>query len=278
MKKRILLTLIAIIGGAATFADTMTTEKDIGSCIARNTYGFCVESKTHYCASVVKDTGKCNIWFSKSKSDFDNAQEQFNAFNKDIQNAINKNTSTKDITIRNNAKNKVSIDDTIYETRQKFIQEADSYKRKAGFGIDEKNNIEMAKLLESKAQMLQELKKGSEYLISGYENSFKAYENKQLSEEEYKQVLSKLDIKNQKIEKIYNQILNITENTSDYAYEKINQNIWIVSLMGDAMRGASDYPSETWDLNEKIPEAVKAKIDNVLNSNGAMKIRNFLQR
>lgn len=83
MKKNLILTM-AILIGQFVLAVGMTTEKEIGPCTSKNMFGFCVESKTHYCASISNSNGRCQMWYSKSKSTFDNAMEQFNKFNEGL--------------------------------------------------------------------------------------------------------------------------------------------------------------------------------------------------
>ena len=85
MRKCLTLIAVVLIGAMQiAYSAGVTTEKEIGPCTSKNMFGFCVESKTHYCASISKSNGRCQLWYAKNKSEFDNAMEQFNKFNEGL--------------------------------------------------------------------------------------------------------------------------------------------------------------------------------------------------
>lgn len=67
---KILSTILALVS-ISCISSNAITEKDIGACTARNAFGFCVESKTHYCFNVANN-GRCQVWYAKSKSQAEN--------------------------------------------------------------------------------------------------------------------------------------------------------------------------------------------------------------
>ena len=103
MKKVLLSSLLLFIAGNIVYAG-MTTEKEIGPCTSKNKYGFCVESRTHYCASISRYNGRCEMWFSKSKSDYDNTMEQFKKFNQGIVEGVKPTSSQSKTTNKTNNK------------------------------------------------------------------------------------------------------------------------------------------------------------------------------
>lgn len=66
-----ILSTILVLVSISCISSNAITEKDIGACTARNAFGFCVESKTHYCFNV-DSNGRCQVWYAKSKSQVEN--------------------------------------------------------------------------------------------------------------------------------------------------------------------------------------------------------------
>lgn len=233
MKKIVLLFPVILLAMSQTVnAAGMTTEKDIGPCTHRNIYGFCSQSKTHYCASFSKSNGRCVMWYSKSKSDFDNAMEQFNAFNQGIDDElkktntgktksttvskpVNKATKTKassnrqvqisSIDVKFQAEEKASIPNSLKIA--KSITEIDNkiqyLQARESAGINVTNEL---KLLEYKSSKLWQLENLREKFSTVYNN----YQNKIISKAEYDEMVAKLRKADTELYAPYKQIMSTT--------------------------------------------------------------------
>lgn len=231
MKKQILITSLMISAiGTAVFAAGMTTEKDIGPCTAKNVMGFCSQSKTHYCASFGSN-GRCRMWYSKSKSDFDNALEQFNAFNDGINEEIGKANAGK--TTSSNKTNNVTKQKSPVTTSK--VQTSNNSQDEIKFLSEEKNTIpnsikisQSLKEIDSKIQYLQTRKTAGidvenelklldykstklwqlKNLRSEFSNIYSNYHSKIITKSEYEEMIAKLRKSDNELLAPYVQIMN----------------------------------------------------------------------
>lgn len=229
MKKVLLSSLLLFIAGNIVYAG-MTTEKEIGPCTSKNKYGFCVESRTHYCASISRYNGRCEMWFSKSKSDYDNTMEQFKKFNQGIVEGVKPTSSqSKTINKTNNKQNnyaeiqkqkaqqqveakakaleleKATIPNSIklsqsLETIDKRIQ---LLQDKQAAGVDVSSELELLSYKSDKLRKLNNLRvdyaRANENLKQGI-----------LTKIEYDDIVAKIRKKDIEIATSYNQIMAIT--------------------------------------------------------------------
>lgn len=94
MKKELAISIVVLLTAQVSYAG-FYSEKDIGPCIKKNSKGWCIESKTHYCSdSGNAYTGKCDLWIKKGTDPFQNIMSQYNSFNKDFYKGVS-NTSNK---------------------------------------------------------------------------------------------------------------------------------------------------------------------------------------
>ncbi len=229
MKKVLLSSLLLFIAGNIVYAG-MTTEKEIGPCTSKNKYGFCVESRTHYCASISRYNGRCEMWFSKSKSDYDNTMEQFKKFNQGIVEGVKPTSSQSKTTNKTNNKQnnyaeiqkqkaqqqveakakaleleKATIPNSIklsqsLETIDKRIQ---LLQDKQAAGVDVSSELELLSYKSDKLRKLNNLRvdyaRANENLKQGI-----------LTKIEYDDIVAKIRKKDIEIATSYNQIMAIT--------------------------------------------------------------------
>lgn len=229
MKKVLLSSLLLFIAGNIVYAG-MTTEKEIGPCTSKNMYGFCVESRTHYCASISRYNGRCEMWFSKSKSDYDNTMEQFKKFNQGIVEGVKPTSSQSKTTNKTNNKQnnyaeiqkqkaqqqveakakaleleKATIPNSIklsqsLETINKRIQ---LLQNKQAAGVDVSSELELLSYKSDKLRKLNNLRvdyaRANENLKQGI-----------LTKIEYDDIVAKIRKKDIEIATSYNQIMAIT--------------------------------------------------------------------
>lgn len=229
MKKVLLSSLLLFIAGNIVYAG-MTTEKEIGPCTSKNKYGFCVESRTHYCASISRYNGRCEMWFSKSKSDYDNTMEQFKKFNQGIVEGVKPTSSQSKTTNKTNNKQnnyaeiqkqkaqqqveakakaleleKATIPNSIklsqsLETINKRIQ---LLQNKQAAGVDVSSELELLSYKSDKLRKLNNLRvdyaRANENLKQGI-----------LTKIEYDDIVAKIRKKDIEIATSYNQIMAIT--------------------------------------------------------------------
>ena len=229
MKKVLLSSLLLFIAGNIVYAG-MTTEKEIGPCTSKNKYGFCVESRTHYCASISRYNGRCEMWFSKSKSDYDNTMEQFKKFNQGIVEGVKPTSSQSKTTNKTNNKQnnyaeiqkqkaqqqveakakaleleKATIPNSIklsqsLETIDKRIQ---LLQNKQAAGVDVSSELELLSYKSDKLRKLNNLRvdyaRANENLKQGI-----------LTKIEYDNIVAKIRKKDIEIATSYNQIMAIT--------------------------------------------------------------------
>ncbi len=231
MKKVLLSLLLLFIVGNVVYAG-MTTEKEIGPCTSKNMYGFCVESRTHYCASISRYNGRCEMWFSKSKSDYDNTMEQFKKFNQGIVEGV-KPTSSQSKTI-NKTNNKQNNYAEIQ--KQKAQQQAEARAKAKALELEKAtipNSIKLSQSIETidkRVRLLQDKQAAGVDVSSELElllyksdklrklNNLRvdydrANENlKQgiLTKVEYDDIIAKIRKKDIEIATPYNQIMTIT--------------------------------------------------------------------
>lgn len=229
MKKVLLSSLLLFITGNIVYAG-MTTEKEIGPCTSKNKYGFCVESRTHYCASISRYNGRCEMWFSKSKSDYDNTMEQFKKFNQGIVEGVKPTSSQSKTTNKTNNKQ-----NNYAEIQKQKVQQQVEAKAKA-LELEKAtipNSIKLSQSLETidkRIQLLQDKQAAgvdvsSELELLSYKSDklrklnnlrvdyARANENlKQgiLTKIEYDDIVAKIRKKDIEIATSYNQIMAIT--------------------------------------------------------------------
>lgn len=229
MKKVLLSSLLLFIAGNIVYAG-MTTEKEIGPCTSKNKYGFCVESRTHYCASISRYNGRCEMWFSKSKSDYDNTMEQFKKFNQGIVEGVKPTSSQSKTTNKTNNKQ-----NNYAEIQKQKAQQQVEAKAKA-LELEKAtipNSIKLSQSLETidkRIQLLQNKQAAgvdvsSELELLSYKSDklrklnnqrvdyYRANENlKQgiLTKVEYDDIIAKIRKKDIEIATPYNQIIAIT--------------------------------------------------------------------
>ena len=235
MKKIVLtLSIVMLTMSQIVYAAGMTTEKDIGPCTHRNIYGFCSQSKTHYCASFSKSNGRCVMWYSKSKSDFDNAMEQFNAFNQGVNDELKKTNTVKSkkTTVNKSTPNIVKAKSKVTSNKQSVTSNIDTK-----FQAEEKatipNSLKIAKsitVIDNKIQYLQrresegidvtnelnllEYKSTKLWQLENLREKFSIlhnnYQNKIISKAEYDEMIAKLRKADTELYAPYKQIMSTT--------------------------------------------------------------------
>lgn len=231
MKKTLLYPLCLLVIGNIVYAG-MTTEKEIGPCTSKNMYGFCVESRTHYCASISRHNGRCEMWFSKSKSDYDNTMEQFKKFNEGIVEGVKPNYSQTKTTNKTYNKQNNSAE----VQKQKAQQQAEARAKAKALELEKAtipNSIKLSQSIETidkRIQLLQDKQTAGVDVSSELElllyksdklrklNNLRvdydrANENlKQgiLTKVEYDDIIAKIRKKDIEIATPYNQIMAIT--------------------------------------------------------------------
>lgn len=242
MKKQLFITtVLLLILGTVSYA-AMPTEKDIGPCTARNSKGFCSQSKTHYCAQFGSN-GRCVVWYSKSKSTYENAVNQINSFDEAINKAIEKqekeqklnqgNINQEELKFQKEFPIVKKIENSILE----YEKENNELQRKKDLGLpyDETRY----QILSYRISELHELQRGpgsdSYSMINGesmlttegihyeYAILLQKLNNKEITQEEFNYLKAKLILAAGELENIYNitlksnGIVNFTQKNSDDA-------------------------------------------------------------
>lgn len=274
MKKQLFITTVLLsILGTVSYA-AMPTEKDIGPCTAKNSKGFCSQSKTHYCAQFGSN-GRCMVWYSKSKSTYENAVNQINSFDEDINKAIEKQNQA-DKSINEKIKQEFPILDEVTNTRIKYEDELFqlSKKRNLGVTVDEKR----IQLLYYKYNILKEME-GYNVYMSGYEipegvknlrgilgikDDYKAIvnnlNNKTLNENEFNEAKSKIVEEYNLFVSLYNKLIELN------TVPATPWQSWLAKIYSD-----------TYCKTELVlPKFLKDKIDATSDSKGVKAIRGFL--
>lgn len=273
MKKQLFITTVILsILGTVSYA-AMPTEKDIGPCTAKNSMGFCSQSKTHYCAQFGSN-GRCLVWYSKSKSTYDNAVNQINSFNEDINKAVEKQNKI-DKPINDKIKQEFPILDEVTNTRIKYEEEMNQLSRKRNLGVtvDEKR----IRLLYYKTNILKEME-GYYTLLNwsnipegdtlkcalGIKNDYKSLVNSLnsnvLNESEFNEAKSKVVKAYDTLVSLYNKLIALNTEP-DIPWQS-----WI-----------SKTYSETYCKTELVlPNFLKDKL-NTSESKGIKAIKNFLE-
>lgn len=252
MKKNlfIITALLSIIGTVSYAA--MPTEKDIGPCTARNAMGFCSESKTHYCADFGPN-GRCTVWYSKSKSTYENAVNQINSFDEAINKAVEKQNKI-DKPINDKIKQEFPILDEITNTRIKYEEEMNTLSKKRNLGVTvDENRIN---LLYYKTCILKEMEGFNVHMtgndINGvktktlraklgiqddYRAIVKSLNNKVLNENEFNEAKSKIVKEYELFVDLYNKLIALNT-VPDTAWQ-----FWLAKTYFDNSCGSKEKTS-----------------------------------
>ncbi len=234
MKKELAISLVVLLTAQVSYAG-FYSEKDIGPCIKKNSKGWCIESKTHYCSdSGNAYTGKCDLWIKKGTDPFQNIMSQYNSFHEDFYKGVPNTSKKQKVHSKPNAtvstqkaSNVTKTDTKINEVERvvipnsikitQSIKEIDTkiqtLQLRQSAGIDVEKELE---LLTFKSQRLWQLNN----LRNEFSNIYNNYINGIINKSEYEEMAAKIRKRDIELFQPYQQIVTLT--TEEMAKEKAN--------------------------------------------------------
>lgn len=225
MKKTFVIFTVVLFTAQISYAG-FYSEKDIGTCIKKNSKGWCIESKTHYCSdSGNAYTGKCELWLKKGTDPFQDIMKQYNSFNEDFYKGVsntpvkkNSQAATKsNITNSKQTTNISNVESKALEAEKAIIPNSIKISQsikdidtkiqilqaRQSAGIDVSNELELLKYKSQKLWQLNDLR-------DKFSNIYHNYTNGIITKSEYEGMTAELRKNDIELVQPYQQIMATT--------------------------------------------------------------------